>query len=190
MIVWADTETTGLDPEHGNLLEVALVVTDDDLEEVAARSVVVQPIAPLGLDSWREHLDPFILDMHSKSGLLDEIFAGAGLLRHEAAGDLIGWALSRSAGFDLKKTPLAGSTVSFDRAWLKKHMPALESLFSHRSIDASSITELAARWAPAIYDNRPKADPEKIAHRALPDVRESISILRYYHSRGFVGGCL
>lgn len=188
MIVWVDTETTGLDPESGDLLEVALVVTSDDLEEVAARSVVVLPLAPLGLYAWREHLDPFIQDMHGKNGLLDDIRAGVGMRCEAAAEYLIGWALSQSAGFDLEKTPLAGSTVGFDRAWLKKHMPALESLFSYRSIDVSSITELAARWAPAIYEGRPKADPAKIAHRALPDVRESISTLRYYRECGFVGG--
>lgn len=188
MIVWVDTETTGLDPEHGNLLEVALIVTSDDLEEVAARSVIVRPIAPLGFDAWREHLDPFIQDMHGKNGLLDDIRAGAGLRPGVAAEDLHRWALAQGHGFDLKKVPLAGSTVGFDRAWLKKHMPALESLFSYRSIDVSSITELVRRWASAIYEDRPKADPEKIAHRALPDVRESISILRYYRERGFIGG--
>ncbi len=194
MIVWVDTETTGLDPENGNLLEVALVVTSDDLEEVAARSVIVQPIAPLGLDAWREHLDPVIQDMHGKNGLLDVIGRGDGIGLREAEVQFFAWVWTLDQRpyvgcFNLKKTPLAGSTVGFDRAWLKKHMPALESLFSYRSIDVSSITELAARWAPAIYEGRPKADPAKIAHRALPDARESISILRYYRERGFVGGC-
>lgn len=223
MIVWVDTETTGLDPVKGNLLEVALVVTSDDLEEVAARSVIVQPIAPLGLDAWREHLDPFIQGMHGKSGLLDAIGRGDGCFLSDAVQSLVGFvrdlctcgrlriehyghggqvnchpqpwsdanpppAAGSFEAVDLKKVPLAGSTVGFDRWWLKKHMPTLESLFSYRSIDVSSITELAERWAPTIYEGRPKADPEKITHRALPDTRESISILRYYRECGFVGG--
>jgi oligoribonuclease (3'-5' exoribonuclease) len=70
------------------------------------------------------------------------------------------------------QTPFAGSTVSFDRNWLREHMPKLEGLFSYRSIDVSSVTELAKRWAPKVYENRPKAGA---AHRALADVRESIA---------------
>ena len=64
----------------------------------------------------------------------------------------------------------------------------LESLFSYRSIDVSSLTEIAKRWSPTIYEGRPKAKPEEIAHRALADVRESIAYLRYYRESGFVGG--
>lgn len=84
------------------------------------------------------------------------------------------------------QTPLAGSTVGFDRRWLKEHMPKLEALFSYRSVDCSSLTELAKRWAPSVYEARPRA--EHAAHRALADVRESISLLRFYRDRGFVGG--
>jgi oligoribonuclease len=202
MIVWVDTETTGLDPERGELLEVALVVTSDDLVEVMSTSLVVQPIAPLGLQAWREHLDPFIQEMHGKNGLLDEIMAGNGVPRDEAESRLIEFVnqaanytqahmllvrqfTSQTAAPILKKTPLTGSTVGFDRAWLKKHMSTLEAMFSYRSIDVSSLTELAARWSPAAYEGRPNAVG---AHRALPDVRESIDYLRYYRACGFVGG--
>jgi len=193
MIVWTDTETTGLDPERGDLLEVALVVTDDNLVEVAATSFVVQPFMPLGFAYWQEHLDPFIQDMHGKNGLLDAIERGEGVGLQEAVTLLFAWARTLDQRpyvgcFDLKKTPLAGSTVGFDRAWLRRHMPMLESLFSYRSIDVSSLTEIAKRWSPTIYEGRLKAKPEEIAHRALADVRESIAYLRYYRESGFVGG--
>ncbi len=190
MITWIDCETSGLDERIGELLEVALVVTDDDLNEVAATSFVVQPATPLGFDFWRERLDPFIQDMHGKSGLLDVIARGDGLHIYDVEERLRAWvrAVADSEGADLKKTPLAGSTVGFDRAWLKGHVPAIESMFSYRAIDVSSLTELASRWAPAVYEGRPQARPEEIKPRALVDVRESIAILRYYRECGFVGG--
>lgn len=187
MIIWVDTETTGLDPERGELLEVALAVTDDDLVEVAATATVVQPIAPLGVSAWVEHLDPIIREMHGKSGLFDDITVARGVSLREAEAHISTWVgvVACDQKFALSKTQLAGSTVGFDRAWLRRHMPALESLFHYRSIDVSSLTELAARWAPAVYEGRPKAAS---AHRALADVRESIAYLRYYRECGFVGG--
>ena len=191
MSVWVDTETTGLDPERGDLLEVALVVTDDDLAEVAATASVVQPIAPMSAVAWMKSLSPIIQEMHGKNGLFDEIMDGHSAHLHVVEDALCAWvgAAAKERLFDLKKTPLAGSTVGFDRAWLRRHMPRLEALFSYRSIDVSSFTEIARRWAPAIYDGKPRAKPEEIVHRALPDVlRESIAILRYYRESGFVGG--
>ncbi len=218
MIVWVDTETTGLDPETGDLLEVALAVTDDNLVEVAATTTVVQPITASGIKAWRARLNPVIQEMHGKNGLLDQIEAGLGARRHEAEEALMTWVKAVASGrcatcsylrrehflegqincgpvspppegsfkaVDLKNTQLAGSTVGFDRAWLRKHMPALEVLFHYRSIDVSSLTELAERWAPTVYEGRPKAGA---AHRALDDVRESISYLRYYRDCGFIGG--
>lgn len=190
MIAWVDTETTGLDAERGDLLEVALVVTDDNLAEVAAKSVIVQPITPLSLDAWVKSLDSCIQEMHGRNRLLDEIVSGRGMCCHEAEDVILAWVkdVAKIAWFDLAQTPLAGSTVGFDRTWLRRHMPMLESLFSYRSIDVSSFTEVAKRWSPAIYEGRPKVKPEGVAHRALSDVRESINYLRYYRASGFVGG--
>lgn len=173
------------------MLEVALVVTDDNLVEVAATSLVVQPVMSHGFADWQRRLDPFIQDMHGKNGLLDALERGEGIPLRGAEVLLFAWARTLdqrpyvAACLDLKKTPLAGSTVGFDRAWLRRHMPTLESLFSYRSIDVSSLTEIAKRWSPTIYEGRPKAE---CAHRALADARESIAYLRYYRESGFVGG--
>jgi len=84
--------------------------------------------------------------------------------------------------------PIAGSTVDFDRNFLREHAPALAAHFSHRRLDVSVLGELAARWAPELWANRPKGD----AHRALPDIRGSIDLLRYWVANGFVnaGGAL
>lgn len=237
MIVFVDTETTGLLPREGSLLEVALVLTDDDLIERAAASFAIKPITPLAHEAWVASLDPFIKKMHTKNGLLDDV-RDHGLRRHEAEEQLVAfvravfvtvpgvptgrcscgekkdWHLGlggmgvcdRGCDGDLahvcgpgcdpplggyrevlvsdSTTLLAGSTVGFDRAWLAEHMPALERLFHYRSIDVSSITELAKRWCPKVYADRPKAGE---AHRALADVKESIAYLSYYRDSGFIG---
>lgn len=231
MIVWVDVETTGLDARSGHLLEVALVVTDDDLSEVAARDVVVRPV---GADVDRVYMEPVVREMHQKNGLLADV-RERGLRRHEAEEVLVTFvralaqvppvpsgkcarcgrreeehlpdgdgprhaiptrcpsvgAGAATTGFFepemlpvLPQTPLAGSSVAFDRQWLAEHMPRLHGLFHYRSIDVSSITELARRWAPGIYAERPKAADAH--HRALADIRESIEYLRYYRRSGFV----
>ena len=183
MIAWVDVETTGLEEREGDLLEVAIVLTDDDLREIADRNLIVQPTR-MSLDCVIGFMDPNVREMHTKNGLIADLHRGYGLQKYEVQTHLIDW-LSASALPD--KTPLAGSTVAFDRRWLRHHMPKLEALFSYRSIDVSSLTELAKRWAPAIYEGRPKAKPEEVVHRALADVRESIAILRYYRESGFIG---
>lgn len=178
MIAWVDVETTGLDEESGRLLEVALVATDDDLKEVACRSLVV--CGPALTDVTGELDDFKVFAMHHKSGLLDEVGQSTATLTH-VEHELCAFVAQYVP--EPGKTPLAGSTVGFDRRWLRRHMPVLESAFSYRSIDVSSITELAKRWAPAVYEGRPKAGA---AHRALADVRDSIEYLRYYRRCGFL----
>jgi oligoribonuclease len=184
MIVWTDVESSSLDERTGHLLEVALVVTDDDLNEVAATSIVVRPV---GIDVDAIEMDDVVREMHSKNGLLDELRANGGLRRHEAELALVAFVegvFKDVPTYALSQTPLAGSNVGFDRRWLRAHAPALEELFSYRSIDVSSLTELAERWTLEIYSLRPKAGE---AHRALADVRESIACLKYYRDVGFIG---
>ncbi len=183
MIAWVDVETTGLDPEHGYLLEVALVFTDDELNVLGdAFSRIVRPSCSADYN-WYRALEPVVFNMHAASGLLQAVHAGEGVSIKDVQAEAIEFSSSHG---DLKSTPLAGSTVGFDRAWLKKHMPGLESLFSYRSVDVSSVKELCRRWAPGVAAARPK--PSKPAHRALADVMESIEELRYYRSASFVGG--
>lgn len=192
MIVWVDVETTGLDERAGCLLEVAVVATDDDLAEVggwlAPFSRVVWPASvSRDVEAWRrfvEGLDPVVRGMHVENGLFDEVLRSTYGSNLECVKEnIVTWA--RALGGDLREVPLAGSTVGFDRRWLRAHAPAFEALFSHRAIDVSSVTELARRWVPSVYEGRPKAAK---AHRALADVRESIEYLRYYRRVGFVGG--
>lgn len=184
MIVWTDIETTGLDERTGQILEVAMVVTDDELVEQRAYEIVI----------WQDGdpsacMDAVVLEMHTKNGLLHELehdskTAVRGVAFAERT--LIEWLLSTplAAVKDYRGVPLAGSTVGFDRRWLRHHMPRLEGMFSHRSIDVSSVTELAKRWGMPIYEGRPKSTER---HRALVDVRGSIELLRYYRKFKFVG---
>lgn len=183
MIVWTDIETTGLDEREDHLLEVALVITDDELKEVAVTSTCVNP----ALSLWNQmvaKLDPVVSAMHTKNGLLQLLWPKQKQNEEQAA--LIEFMVTNLPPEEIRKTPLAGSTVGFDRRWLRHHMPQLEGLFSYRSIDVSALTELAKRWAPLLYENRPKVD-QAVAHRALEDVRASIALLRYYRENGFIG---
>lgn len=185
MIVWVDVETSGLNESTGHLLEVAMVATDDNLVERGATSVVVKPV---GLEMSDIFLPLVVREMHEKSGLLADLQKEETFRRHEGEQFLLNW-LEETFGSidDLKQIPLAGSTVDFDRRWLRHHMLKIDRLFSYRSINVSSLTELAARWEPKIYNDRPKHD-KGTPHRALEDVRMSIELLRYYKRRGFVGG--
>lgn len=223
MIAWTDIESTDFDERKAHLLEVAVVVTDDELNEVAATSVVCKPVG-LDVDQMIEQMPPATRAMHTKNGLLAEVRA-TGMRRHEAEVHLVNFTQAAFEGVPyvkthkctqcklnetthlhvegllvcaslngsvyepatepaIKHTPLAGSTIGFDRRWLHEHMPQLEGLFSYRSIDVSSMTELTRRWAKEVYDLRAKPTDE---HRALPDIRGSIELLRYYRTMGFVG---
>lgn len=220
MICFVDVETTGLNPRYDALLEIALVVTTDDLEEVGAIDLVVRPVAsahPLAVDD-------VVQRMHTENGLWRDV-EERGLRRYEAApllhkfiedvfrdvplvvshncvicgkndNEHVGLSECSAPGGTVftprmesarKHTPFGGSTVGFDRSFLREAFPEIEKQFSHRSIDVSSITELARRWSPTVYKNRPKAG-DKAAHRALADVRESIAYLRYYRAAGFLVG--
>ncbi len=186
MIVFCDTETTGLIPDEGHLLEIAFIVTDDTLAERGSLSVVVKPVS-MQIEEVKMPL--FVREMHEKSGLLADVASNKVMRLHEAEAHIIAWFTELFGRIeDLKKIALAGNTISFDRRWLRHHVPKIEDLFSYRSIDVSSLTELAQRWSPSAYANRPKAE-KGVAHRALDDVRASIETLRYYRERGFVAGC-
>lgn len=188
MIAWIDIETTGLDERNGALLEIAVLATDDQLVEVhEGPALVVVPPQPMPL------MEAIVREMHMHSGLLDAIGRPDFCVPlveaerrcidffTEIAATMSGGGEARGV---LRRTPLAGSSVHFDRRWLRHHMPRLEGLFSYRIIDVSTVKECAQRWAPKVYDDRPKAT---LAHRALPDVKQSVSELRHYQGRLFDG---
>jgi oligoribonuclease len=174
-LVWIDCEMTGLDLGADALVEVAALVTDFELNVLGdGVDIVIAP--PPG--ALTQMID-LVRDMHTRSGLLDELATGVTL--EEAQAQVLGYVREHCA--DGSRPPLAGNTVATDRSFLARDMPELESFLHYRIVDVSSIKELARRWYPRAY----YAAPEKGGnHRALADIRESIEELRYYRDAVFV----
>lgn len=174
-IVWIDCEMTGLDFENDVLVEVACLITDAQLNEIGEGFSVVITTTQEKLDN----MDPFVVDMHTASGLLPEIPAGMELADAENA--LFEYISQHVA--EAGKAPLAGSSVYVDRIFLARDMPKVNSFLHYRLIDVSSIKELARRWYSKTYF----ASPVKTGnHRALGDIRDSINELKYYREAVFV----
>lgn len=174
-MVWIDCEMTGLDISIDELVEVAVVITDYDLVLVdPGFSIVIKP-DKTALDNMSE----FVRSMHADSGLINEIPNGVTLADAEYAVNEYILRFVPTAG----TSPLAGNTIGTDRTFLAKYMPRVDSHLHYRSIDVSSIKELARRWFPRIYFNAPTKDG---GHRALPDILESIRELDYYRKAAFV----
>ena len=172
-LIWIDLETTGLDPETRVVLEIACLVTDKDLNELGdgIDLVVHQEGHAIG------QLDPWCVKQHAASGLLDASRASTTSLAEAEAQTLAYVKRHCLSG----KTPLCGNSVCFDRRFLIRHMPKLETHFHYRNVDVSSIKELARRWRPAVVEKQTKQS----RHRALDDVRESIAELRLYREAFF-----
>ena len=168
-LVWIDLEMTGLDPINDEIVEIACIVTESDLTEIdEGISIVVKcndgPLAAM---------DPFVVDMHTTSGLITEIPDGTTLA--DAEERVLAYITERVP--EARKAPLAGSSVYVDRGFLARYMPSIDQHMHYRLIDVSSLKELARRWYPRIY----YSSPDKTGnHRALADIRESIAELRYY----------
>ena len=174
-LVWIDCEMTGLDLEIDELVEVAVVITDYDLVPVdPGFSIVIKPDQA----AW-DHMGEFVRDMHTSSGLLAEIPNGTSLA--EAEYEVLEYILKFVPG--AQSAPLAGNTIGTDRMFLAKYMPRVDSHLHYRSIDVSSIKELARHWFPRIYFSAP---PKNGGHRALADIIESIRELEYYRGVAFV----
>ena len=174
-IIWIDCEMTGLSLTNDALIEVAALVTDYDLNQLGdGIDLVVKPPAEA-----LEQMDDFVRDMHTSSGLLDEL--DAGITMADAEKQVL--AYIREWAPEAKKAPLGGNTVGTDRGFLARDMPELETHLHYRIIDVSSIKELALRWYPRAFFASPK---KAGGHRALADIRESIAELRYYREAIFV----
>lgn len=174
-LVWIDCEMTGLDLINDALIEVAALVTDGELNVLGdGIDLVVKPP-----QSALEQMRDVVREMHTSSGLLDQLADGVALA--EAEERVL--AYLREHVPDPNKAPLAGNTIATDRAFLARDMPALEGHLHYRNVDVSSIKELVRRWYPRVYF----ASPDKTGnHRALADIRESIDELRYYREAVFV----
>ncbi len=174
-LVWIDCEMTGLDMAADALVEVAALVTDSELNVLGPGvDIVIKPPA-----AALEQMSDVVRDMHTASGLLDQLDAGVDLATAEdAVLDYV-----RAYVPTARKAPLAGNSVGTDRLFLTRDMPTLEAHLHYRIIDVSSIKELARRWFPRAYYASPRKGG---GHRALADIRESIEELRYYREAVFV----
>jgi oligoribonuclease len=174
-LVWIDCEMTGLDLEADELVEIAIVITDFELNLIdPGLDIVIKPD-----DSALEHMGDFVREMHTTSGLIDEIPNGVSLASAEYAA--MEYILKFVPGE--QKAPLAGNTIGTDRMFLAKFMPRLDAHLHYRNVDVSSIKELARRWYPRVYFNAPTKNG---GHRALADILESIRELEYYRRAVFV----
>jgi oligoribonuclease len=174
-LVWIDCEMTGLDLQIDELVEVAVVITDYDLVPVdPGFTIVIKP----DQTAW-DHMGDFVREMHTTSGLLEEIPHGKSLA--EAEYEVLEYILKFVPA--PQSAPLAGNTIGTDRMFLAKYMPRVDSHLHYRSVDVSSIKELNRHWFPRIYFSAPAKNG---GHRALADILESIRELEYYRGVAFV----
>jgi oligoribonuclease len=174
-MVWIDCEMTGLSLRHDALIEVAALVTDSELNILGdGVDIVIKPPAEA-----LETMPEVVREMHTASGLLDELPGGITLA--EAEKQVLDYV--RTFVKEPRKAPLCGNSVGTDRGFLARDMPSLEQHLHYRIVDVSSIKELSRRWYPRAYYNSPQKNGN---HRALADIRESIAELRYYREAVFV----
>jgi oligoribonuclease len=175
VLVWMDLEMTGLDVDRHVIVEVATLITDDDLAIVAEGPDLVVAATPEALDS----MDEFVRTMHTTSGLLDEIAASTVTLDEAGAATL---AFIRTHVPKARTVPLAGNSIGTDRRFLQEYLPEVEAHFHYRNVDVSTVKELVRRWRPELL----KSSPEKQStHRAMDDVKASIDELRHYRQAIF-----
>ena len=173
-LVWIDCEMTGLDLITDALVEIAVLVTDSELNIIGdGVELVIHATA-----GQLEAMGDFVRQMHTSSGLITQI--PDGILIGKAEEEIL--AYLQSAGVEPGKSPLAGNSVGVDRNFIARDMPLLSSYLHYRTIDVSTIKELARRWHPTVFF----AAPTKTGnHRALGDIQDSITELAYYRSALF-----
>jgi oligoribonuclease len=170
-LIWIDMEMTGLNPDGDRIIEVALVVTNSNLETVAEAPVLVvhQADAVLdGMDAWNK-------GTHKRSGLIDKV-KGSPLSEAQVEGEMIAFLGQHVPS---GTSPMCGNSICQDRRFLVRHMPKLETYFHYRNLDVSTLKELAKRWRPDIYSGLTKHGK----HEALADIYESIEELKYYREK-------
>lgn len=169
-IVWADCEMTGLDTERHVLVEIAVIVTDADLNPLdEGIDIVIH-----ATEEQLAEMDDYVTTMHASSGLTEQIRASKVSL--EQAEQQVLEYIKRFVEVP-GQAPLAGNSIGTDRGFIAAYMPQLDSYLHYRMIDVSSIKELTRRWYPAVYNGQPD---KGMSHRALADIRESIRELEFY----------
>jgi oligoribonuclease len=172
-LIWIDLEMTGLDTARDSIIEIATIVTDPQLAELAVGPVIAirqAPEAMRAMDEWNTR-------QHAESGLTERVLASR--VTHAEAERktlefLVGWVEEGAS-------PMAGNSICQDRRFLAREMPALERYFHYRNLDVSTLKILAQLWAPPVAAGFAKASD----HRALADIRDSIAELAWYRSQLF-----
>jgi oligoribonuclease len=175
-LVWIDCEMTGLDLVGDKLIEVAVVVTDSQLNVLDPGLDVIIHAEDADLAGMAD----VVTEMHARSGLTEEVRASTVTLEEASAQVL---AYVKRFVPERRTAPLCGNSIGTDRGFLARDMPELDDHLHYRMIDVSSIKELARRWFPRVYFAQP---PKGLAHRALADILESIRELAYYRQTLFV----
>ena len=166
-LIWIDLEMTGLEPEHDVIIEIATLVTDEQLNILAEGPVLAVHQAEnvlAGMDEWNQ-------THHSASGLLERVRTSVHSMA-DAEQLTLDFLKQWS---DKRSSPICGNSICQDRRFLARHMPTLEAFFHYRNLDVSTLKELARRWYPDV----PKFEKAG-THRALDDIRASLDELRYY----------
>jgi oligoribonuclease len=170
-----DLEMTGLDPSFNTIVEIATLITDDNLNLVAEGPDIVVSATAEEL----ARMDEVVRAMHTRSGLLDAVVEST--ISLEEAGkqtlDFLREHIPKPG-----TVPLCGNSIGTDRRFLAALLPDIDAYLHYRSIDVSTVKELVRRWYPSVYANAPK---KQGSHRALDDIRESVEELRYYREMVF-----
>ena len=167
-LIWLDMEMTGLSPDNDRIIEIAMVITDGNLETVAEAPVLVvhQSDAVLdGMDNWNK-------STHGKSGLIDKVKDSA-LSEAEVEQQMLAFLKEYVPA---RTSPMCGNSICQDRRFMARWMPALEDYFHYRNLDVSTLKELARRWKPEVAQGLKKHGK----HEALADIYESINEMKHY----------
>ncbi|HEY4570860.1 MAG TPA: oligoribonuclease [Kribbella sp.] len=175
-LVWIDCEMTGLDLARDALIEVAAIVTDGELDPLDDGIEVIIHAA----DDLLDTMVPVVRDMHSSSGLTEAVRTSR-ITLGEAEKRVLDYVKSHVP--EPRSAPLCGNSIGTDRGFVARDMPTLDEYLHYRMVDVSSIKELAKRWYPRVYQSQPE---KGLRHRALDDIRESITELAYYRATVFV----
>ena len=170
-----DLEMTGLEPETDVIVEIATLITDDDLNIIAEGPDLVIHQS----DEVLARMNQIVVDMHTKSGLLEAIKTSTVTLEEAGAATL---EFIRQHIPEARTIPLCGNSIGTDRRFLAKYLPEIENYLHYRSVDVSTIKELARRWYPKLGSDRPNKGG---THRALDDIHASVNELAFYRERVF-----
>jgi oligoribonuclease len=176
VLVWLDMEMTGLDPERERIIEIATILTDGQLLEIAVGPELVIHQA----DDVLAAMDDWNTKHHGASGLTERVRASE-ISDIDAEAQTIAFLNTHISARE--RPVLAGNSIHQDRRFIRRYMPALEKRLHYRMVDVSTIKELARRWYPQVVTKQPQ---KKDTHRALDDIRESVDELRFYRSQLFV----